>query len=88
MDLEQKILVTGYNGQLGFDCVRELVSRGYTNVKGIDIQDLDITDEKAVMNYILKYSHLNTHQFFYVVFLFLIILLLKIVFWYIKYIYF
>ena len=56
MDLEQKILVTGFNGQLGFDCVRELISRGYTNVKGIDIQDLDITDEKAVMDYILEYK--------------------------------
>lgn len=56
MDLNQKILVTGVKGQLGFDCVRELTKRGYTNVKGIDINDLDITDNKAVMKYILDYK--------------------------------
>ena len=56
MDLEQRILVTGVKGQLGFDCVRELEKRGYKNVKGIDIEDLDITDKDAVMKYILDYK--------------------------------
>ena len=51
-----KILVTGVNGQLGYDCVRELNERGYTNVKGIDIQDLDITNKDAVYKYILEYK--------------------------------
>ena len=54
MDKNAKIIVTGVKGQLGFDCVRELKSRGYTNVVGIDIEDLDITDEEAVHSFILK----------------------------------
>lgn len=43
-----RFLVTGVKGQLGFDCVRELRARGFEDVIGIDIDDLDITDEKAV----------------------------------------
>lgn len=49
-----KILVTGVNGQLGFDCVRELKERGYKKIIGIDRETLDITDEKAVNDYILN----------------------------------
>ena len=56
MSKDMKILVTGVNGQLGYDCVRELNERGYTNVKGIDIDDLDITNEEAVHKYINEYS--------------------------------
>lgn len=56
MQKDIKILVTGVKGQLGYDCVRELSERGYTNVKGIDIQDLDITDEDAVHKYINEYK--------------------------------
>ena len=51
-----KILVTGVKGQLGFDIVRELNERGYTDVRGIDIEDLDITDEQAVKKYIEEYK--------------------------------
>lgn len=51
-----RVLVTGFNGQLGYDCVRELKDRGYTDVLGIDINDLDITDEKAVNIYIKNYK--------------------------------
>lgn len=54
MNKQSKILVTGVKGQLGFDCVRELKKRGYSNVLGIDIDDLDITDEKAVKKFVLK----------------------------------
>ena len=54
MDKSIKIIVTGVKGQLGYDCVRRLKERGYTNVKGIDIEDLDITDEKAVHSFVLK----------------------------------
>ena len=56
MSKDMKILVTGVNGQLGYDCVRELNERGYTNVKGIDIDDLDITNEEAVHKYINEYK--------------------------------
>ncbi len=56
MSKNMKILVTGVNGQLGYDCVRELDSRGYTNVKGIDIDDLDLTKELDVKKYINEYK--------------------------------
>ena len=55
MNKDLKILVTGVKGQLGFDCVRILKERGYQNVLGIDIEDLDITDEIAVDKYISNY---------------------------------
>ena len=48
-----RILVTGVKGQLGYDIMRELAERGYTDVIGIDKDDLDITDKTAVENYIL-----------------------------------
>ena len=47
-----RILVTGVKGQLGFDCVRELRSRGFDDVIGVDVEELDITDEKAVRDFI------------------------------------
>ena len=56
MKKDMKILITGIKGQLGYDCVRELKERGYTNVKGIDIEDLDITDESAVHKFITEYN--------------------------------
>jgi dTDP-4-dehydrorhamnose reductase len=40
-----KIIVTGVNGQLGYDVVRELNKRYYNNVMGIDIKDLDLTNK-------------------------------------------
>lgn len=51
----KKILVTGVKGQLGFDVVKELETRGYKNVLGIDKDELDITDETAVNTFIEKY---------------------------------
>ena len=56
MPKNMKILVTGVKGQLGYDCVRELTERGYTNVKGIDIDDLDLTKEEDVKKYINEYK--------------------------------
>ena len=56
MNKDLKILVTGVKGQLGYDCVRELTLRGYTNVKGIDIDDLDLTKEEDVKKYINEYK--------------------------------
>lgn len=51
-----KILVTGVKGQLGYDCVKELTKRGYKDIKGIDIDDLDITNEDDVISYIKSYK--------------------------------
>ena len=55
MNKDLKILVTGVKGQLGYDCLRELAKRGYQNVRGIDIEDLDITDEEATLKLIKEY---------------------------------
>lgn len=46
-----KVLVTGANGQLGFDVMNELTKRGYTAI-GADITDFDIIDAKSVDKYI------------------------------------
>lgn len=45
------ILVTGVNGQLGFDVVKELTKRNIECL-GIDREELDITDKDAVEKYI------------------------------------
>lgn len=42
-----KVFVTGVKGQLGFDVVNELNKRGHEPI-GVDIDELDITDQQAV----------------------------------------
>ncbi len=46
-----KVLVTGVKGQLGYDVCRVLADRSIEYV-GVDIEDFDITDAKAVKAYI------------------------------------
>ena len=46
-----KILVTGVNGQLGYDVCRILSARGI-NHRGVDLSDFDITDCAAVEAYL------------------------------------
>lgn len=48
-----KILVTGFNGQLGYDVVRKISSDD--ECVGVDIQDFDITDKAQTMEYIKNY---------------------------------
>ncbi len=50
-----KILVTGYNGQLGFDVVKELEIRNIP-CRGVDMADFDITDTAATEKYIKEYA--------------------------------
>lgn len=50
-----KVLVTGFNGQLGYDVVKELKSRQIECI-GTDLQDFDITDREATLKYIKEYS--------------------------------
>lgn len=50
-----KILVTGYNGQLGYDVVKELKARSIECV-GVDREDFDLTNRKATVDYICAYS--------------------------------
>ena len=46
-----KVLVTGAGGQLGHDVVIQLQDRGHEAI-GVDVQDFDLTDAKAVMAYV------------------------------------
>lgn len=50
-----KILVTGYNGQLGYDVVKELNSRS-VECRGVDRGDFDITDRDETVGYICDYA--------------------------------
>lgn len=50
-----KILVTGYNGQLGYDVVKELNLRS-VECKGVDREDFDITDREQTVDYICGYA--------------------------------
>lgn len=47
-----KVFVTGVKGQLGFDVVNELKKRGHEAI-GVDIDEMDITDEESV-NRVIK----------------------------------
>lgn len=50
-----KVLVTGANGQLGYDVIKVLQSRKI-NCLGVDIQSFDITDPSATNRFILSYG--------------------------------
>lgn len=50
-----KVLVTGAEGQLGYDICRQLQSDRIDH-HGVDIRDFDLTDRRAVMEYIRNYS--------------------------------
>ncbi len=48
-----KVLVTGVKGQLGFDVMNELSKRNIEAI-GVDIDEMDITDDKRVQDVIRK----------------------------------
>lgn len=50
-----KVLVTGVNGQLGYDVVKRLNARNIECI-GVDIDDFDLTDQKQVIDYITDYN--------------------------------
>ncbi len=50
-----KVLVTGYAGQLGYEVVRLLESRGIP-CKGVDQADFNLTDAGAVLDYVQQYA--------------------------------
>lgn len=50
-----RVLVTGYNGQLGYDVVKELRSR-LIECRGVDRSDFDITNREQTVDYICGYS--------------------------------
>ena len=50
-----KVLVTGYNGQLGYDVVKRLWELDIES-KGVDVSDFDLTNKEEVQAYIREYS--------------------------------
>lgn len=50
-----RVLVTGFNGQLGYDVIKELDLRGI-ECKGVDLQDFDITDRDQTLEYVKSYN--------------------------------
>ncbi len=50
-----KVLVTGANGQLGFDVVRELLARGI-EAKGVGRTEFSLTDFTAMRRYVKSYQ--------------------------------
>lgn len=54
-NIKEKILVTGANGQLGYDVCRELKKRNIELI-GVGRADFDITDKEATRTYINKYK--------------------------------
>jgi len=51
-----RVLVTGVKGQLGYDVYRELKERGFSDILGIDKEELDLTDERIVYQFIIDYK--------------------------------
>ncbi|HOO44017.1 MAG TPA: dTDP-4-dehydrorhamnose reductase [Bacillota bacterium] len=51
-----RILVTGAKGQLGFDTLKELSRRKYTDILGIDYEDLDLVDEEKTRKFVLDFK--------------------------------
>lgn len=49
-----KVLVTGANGQLGYDVCRVLSARGIEH-RGVDVCDFDITDSDKVLRFVFSY---------------------------------
>jgi len=50
-----KVLVTGYAGQLGYEVVRLLESRG-VECRGVDVADFDLTDAASVLRCVQDYA--------------------------------
>ena len=53
-----KYLITGYNGQLGYDIKRELISRGVNekDILATDVGDMDITNRDEVMKVVKAFN--------------------------------
>lgn len=51
-----KYLITGFKGQLGYDIVRELESRGEFEYKALDVDEMDITNREQVFEVVKEYQ--------------------------------
>lgn len=48
-----KVFVTGVKGQLGNDCMNELLKQNHEAI-GVDIKEMDITDSTSVKNVLIE----------------------------------
>ncbi len=51
MDKSSKIYVAGHGGMVGSAIVRKLIDEGYQNIISRTIEELDLTDQQAVVNF-------------------------------------
>ncbi len=51
MDKNSKIYIAGHTGLVGSALTRNLVAKGYKNIIGKTIDELDLTDQRSVANY-------------------------------------
>lgn len=56
MEKKMRVLVTGAKGQLGSDCISELEHRGHFVIKGVDVDEMDITNSDAVNKVINEFK--------------------------------
>lgn len=58
MNKTDKIYVAGHRGLVGSAIVRNLKSKGYTNIIGRTHQELELTDQAAVRAFLKKKSRM------------------------------
>ena len=54
IDKKSKIFVAGHNGLVGSAIVRKLIDKGYKNIITIEKNNLDLTDQSKVFNFLKK----------------------------------
>jgi GDP-L-fucose synthase len=54
MNYKSKIYVAGHNGLVGSSILRRLKSKGYKNILIADRQNLDLTNQKKVFDFLKK----------------------------------
>ncbi|MBK0368807.1 GDP-L-fucose synthase family protein [Flavobacterium agrisoli] len=54
IDINSKIYIAGHKGMVGSAIWRTLTEKGYTNLIGASSQELDLKDQKAVQDFLVK----------------------------------
>ena len=52
--LDSKIYIAGHNGMVGSACKRALETKGYKNIIGFSSKELDLRDQSAVFEMLLR----------------------------------
>ena len=56
INLKSKIFVAGHNGFIGSAIVRKLKDNGYKNIMTVKKSQLDLTDQKKVLQFLKKHK--------------------------------